>query len=1193
MAFLGPTYYGSSLANTGSGMPTTRARRSAAMTGECTGVETKPRTDPAADGIDDSDAGNAVADDAAADDVAAAAAAAALGNDQAQDAVRNAANGGSEGEGEGVSDDGGSFNSFQTGDDEAVSDVAEFGEAEARTRLAFAIGPEAMRADSEEVANRSMAAINLNSFLMGSAGPSVGDLDASGASLALDGDEGPRVVGGKFLSWKRSSALGAGGEADDMVGVMPAMAGLSKQTRVQLSQSRTWPVAYRKHSREEQIVMGFVDNFDRQFAQLYPLRPRLLLTPPNECEVEKFVCSTLRPSQTPYDELYSLEGVASFVADHFIYEPLAEPTKLPQHLPSPATVLEWQVGDSFDLAMVLTSLLLGVGYDAYVVYGTAAYSITVNDTFSATWPGLGPKPPPPPAAAPPTTPKFVVQTRPRLVSKFEERMAAKRAAAAAAEVAPPTVGMAASDAESSAGGESETRNGLTFEVGYAQPLRLTASDKSDALRGKRVHAWVLVKAGARGVAQDVFIEPSRGLLLPLSTRLYHSIEAVFNDTNFYVNVQPVPPLHKGLPSIRGLCFALDSMAAWEPVFVSDGHETGFGPGRSGMGGASGAALATQATTAKSELKRRVAQAAQDHVLAKAAGIDAFGPSAPSLDDVHIEVSDDLAPDGTPLRALTAPPTWVLPLAPERKRFEERYPGGYKVALYSRLRVEQYGPFLRSDGMVERLTHFADRDCEIVFRMMAREMHVHVPASEHVTAASLDSAESFVEHFAPGREHGLRTLTVSGEPGVCSIARTTERKARRMRIKVARYKMEFYAEGRDSHDDLVTREVAVGSAMTERFAAVSSSAVLGGEHVLRREAKFASNRVELLATRPLEVLPSDEALLGVEETLSRRAEIVDADDDVARRTFAVVAGEMTEVFHLISGHIYPSRIAYRKHKFADSLPLDKDELPPKPADGYCEPEQTSARQAAAGLGSHELYIRYVAMLRAEQAAIKAVLGAAVETKAILAAREKERERTLLMISVYDTLRRRRVNRGADSLAAAAALRASDVPPELADDPFSVFFHGKLPTSAAEAHAVKNEALEFHRDRIISQVLIIESKMARIRQFLKEKEATIIRNQDHTTPEQVAAFADEKVRLQFRLRVLKMRKDGILKTYRRKFKVVARQLWEHPLLAPWLKRKDDSDAPDGGEDAPSESGASGTGGSGNAEAEPGAGIANSGV
>ena len=36
-----------------------------------------------------------------------------------------------------------------------------------------------------------------------------------------------------------------------------------------------------------------------------------------------------------------------------------------------ANVIKWQAGDSFDFSIVLCSLLLGTGYNAYVVYGTA------------------------------------------------------------------------------------------------------------------------------------------------------------------------------------------------------------------------------------------------------------------------------------------------------------------------------------------------------------------------------------------------------------------------------------------------------------------------------------------------------------------------------------------------------------------------------------------------------------------------------------------------------------------------------------------------------------------------------------------------------------------------------------------------------------------------------------------------------
>jgi transglutaminase-like putative cysteine protease len=41
--------------------------------------------------------------------------------------------------------------------------------------------------------------------------------------------------------------------------------------------------------------------------------------------------------------------------------------------------LQWAKADCFDFAIVLVSLLIGVGYDAYVVVGYAPHAITSND----------------------------------------------------------------------------------------------------------------------------------------------------------------------------------------------------------------------------------------------------------------------------------------------------------------------------------------------------------------------------------------------------------------------------------------------------------------------------------------------------------------------------------------------------------------------------------------------------------------------------------------------------------------------------------------------------------------------------------------------------------------------------------------------------------------------------------------------
>ena len=81
----------------------------------------------------------------------------------------------------------------------------------------------------------------------------------------------------------------------------------------------------------------------------------------------------------PFTELYHYEGCAKFVADYLEYEELVFPNRLPDIIPSPANVLDWQAGDAFDFAITLCSMLIGSGYDAYVCYGTAHKAITTKD----------------------------------------------------------------------------------------------------------------------------------------------------------------------------------------------------------------------------------------------------------------------------------------------------------------------------------------------------------------------------------------------------------------------------------------------------------------------------------------------------------------------------------------------------------------------------------------------------------------------------------------------------------------------------------------------------------------------------------------------------------------------------------------------------------------------------------------------
>ena len=59
----------------------------------------------------------------------------------------------------------------------------------------------------------------------------------------------------------------------------------------------------------------------------------------------------------------------------------------------------------------------------------------------------------------------------------------------------------------------------------------------DPLHGLRIHSWVLVLASKREVAESFFIEPFTGLAQPLHSDAYLGIESLWNETNYWVNMQ--------------------------------------------------------------------------------------------------------------------------------------------------------------------------------------------------------------------------------------------------------------------------------------------------------------------------------------------------------------------------------------------------------------------------------------------------------------------------------------------------------------------------------------------------------------------------------------------------------------------------------------------------------------------------------
>eukprot|EP01105_Mastigella_eilhardi_P027481 TRINITY_DN8499_c0_g1_i1.p1 TRINITY_DN8499_c0_g1~~TRINITY_DN8499_c0_g1_i1.p1 ORF type:complete len:824 (-),score=212.32 TRINITY_DN8499_c0_g1_i1:125-2572(-) len=284
------------------------------------------------------------------------------------------------------------------------------------------------------------------------------------------------------------------------------------------------PRNHHTNSAAEELVLEYVENFRRQLVRLYPHRAGLFITPENECGVVKFAPSFIRPVKLKFKELNEYKGCATFVANFLNYVPLSDPKAVPKRLISPATLLSWQKGNSFDFSTLLVSLLIGAGYDAYCVSGYAHKDIAQLD--------LTKKPCP-------------------LIVSHEKKT----------EASP--------DAIPNSYANLVIKRVETFESTYLAMLaKRNTEQKTDtsaavaetaAADPRQIHCWVLVRLPARDITESFFIEPATGEVMPLNHPGYFSVENVWNNKNFWVNMQRNSPI----------TYDMQNMDKWDAVFMEE------------------------------------------------------------------------------------------------------------------------------------------------------------------------------------------------------------------------------------------------------------------------------------------------------------------------------------------------------------------------------------------------------------------------------------------------------------------------------------------------------------------------------------------------------------------------------------------------------------------------------------------------
>ncbi|GLI65995.1 hypothetical protein VaNZ11_009689 [Volvox africanus] len=394
----------------------------------------------------------------------------------------------------------------------------------------------------------------------------------------------------------------------------------AKRMRVQhtINTAGKMPRSFTQHTAHEARVLQYVQDFQRIFEELYPYRRPLYLTPRNECGVAKFVCTTIRPSQLVYTELYDLDGAAQFVADFLSYEPLEDPLHPPDTLPSPMSVLDWRAGDSFDLAVVLASLLIGVGFNAFVVMGYAPYAVVQNDqrntvctvlereaqgaaaaaaaagskgSDSATGgrsasgaarerrvDGSNTNPPVPVGALVGATPEArAPRYNIKPLASLKSKILKAQAEVPGSPAATPDRGGIAPTGDLGNNPDDEAVGDPMAAAAAADPTGAVDGAGGDPLAEdhdagicKYVHAWVMVLPGKRDVSEAMFIEPSTGRKYPLHDSPYKGIEMLWNQRNFWVCLQQPQPHSDSRADPRDISYDLNDPSKWEPVFEERG-----------------------------------------------------------------------------------------------------------------------------------------------------------------------------------------------------------------------------------------------------------------------------------------------------------------------------------------------------------------------------------------------------------------------------------------------------------------------------------------------------------------------------------------------------------------------------------------------------------------------------------------------
>ncbi|NXP00256.1 DRC7 protein, partial [Certhia brachydactyla] len=633
------------------------------------------------------------------------------------------------------------------------------------------------------------------------------------------------------------------------------------------------PSSYKTNSWQEEELLQLADHFFQQYTHLCPDRKPLFIHPVNECGVQKFVSTTVRPTLLPYPDLYYWSGCASFVCDYLIMEPLKCPITPPSSLYSPTTILKYQRGNCFDFSVLLCSLLIGAGYDAYCVHGYATLEMCSLDQTQDLCPRLW-KPPEVPEEEDPNKYRIKYPLDPQ--SKFELQQKAK-------------------EEETESAQEEEREEEVVTEVG---------KPKRDPLHGLRVHAWVLVLSGKRKVPETFFINPFTGNPHSTTDECFLGIESIWNHRNYWVNMQDCRN------GCKDLSFDLSDSISWEMMF-SESNEPSQLPTESPK-------KDTKNTQEKGEI------------------------------DMSFEM----------------PLSWVARISVSCREYENPFSRGKKVVLYDKAKLEKWAAYANEDGLVERLTVYADSDRTEVLEI--KKWFKHREDLLYLREVNKQT-QLITDHFGPGHPLLLKAHSYT------SLEPETG------------HTVEFYHTARV---DGLWKRCENATEMTEYF--------MGREDFLHTRHIEFGKRDKKMEKAGITADANPRPIVQIKEYFHRNPE-KPADEDIEERVFMVIDDVIQLTYHLELHDTIASKVVFCRVIGREKR---EDEI-------YLSRENTVKYQPWSSEKHKNMLHLYDLLweLRAEQKDLKQqVRDSEAEMLNILMVREDEEANIKLSVSVYSAAKR---------------------------------------------------------------------------------------------------------------------------------------------------------------------------------------------